>query len=126
MKINWYAEIGDIWGKPIPIPREMINGEATPNLTLRHAIVEALGMSGSYPGEESMTGDERVRRMALAFKIRDALPGQDIQLKAEDIAAIKSVCLKRWPQAFIIAQIYQAIDPGEAPPVAKREKEATK
>ena len=100
--IDWDAEILDMWAKPIPI--EPGSGRV---MTLRFCIVEALG--AAYPGEENLTGDERVKRWSLALRIRDEAPA----LRAEDVVLIKRLVNKRWPQPFVIGQIFELVDPGE-------------
>jgi hypothetical protein len=101
--IDWDAKILDIWDREIPVDPK---GEE--RMTLRFAVVEALG--GAYPGEEAVLGEERVSRWSLATKIKDGSPSG---LKAEDTALIKKLVNKRWPQPFIVGQIYGLIDPGE-------------
>lgn len=104
--INWWAEILDIWDKPIQLDNDLQG-----NMTLRYVVVEALG--GGYPGEENIAGDKRATRWSLATRIKELVPGQQIKLKAEELTAIKEVVPKRWPQSFVIAQVFWLIDPGE-------------
>lgn len=103
--INWWADILDIWDLPIKIEGR------DENMSLRFCVVEALG--GGYQNEESVKGEERATRWSLATRIKELVPGKPLKLKAEEIAVIKSVVNKRWPQSFIVAQIYKLIDPGE-------------
>ena len=105
--INWWAEILDIWDQPIPLEGK-ING----NMTLRYVVVEALG--GGYPGEDGIAGDKRATRWSLATRIKELVPGKQIKLKADEIVTIKEVVPKRWPQSFVIAQVFWLIDPGES------------
>jgi hypothetical protein len=104
--IDWWKEILDIWDQPIPIADKM--GET---MTLRFCVVEALG--GAYQGEENLKGEDRVSRWSLATRIKELVPGKPLKLKAEEIATIKNCVNKRFPQSFIVGQIYRAIDPGE-------------
>jgi hypothetical protein len=102
--VDWWHELVDIWDRPIPV-------EDGSNMTLRFAVVEALG--GAYQGEERISGDDRVKRWSLATRIKELIPGQPLKLKAEDLTTIKDCVNKRWPQAFLVGQIYKLIDPGE-------------
>lgn len=104
--INWWAEIKDIWDLPIKMEAPLKG-----NMTLRYVVIEALG--GGYPGEEHTSGDTRVSRWSLATRIKELVPGQALKLKVEDLKVIKEVVPKRWPQAFVIAQVFWLIDPGE-------------
>ena len=102
--VDWWKEIVDIWDKSIVI-------DDGSNMTLRFAVVEALG--GAYQGEEALKGDERASRWSLATRIKELVPGRPLKLKADEIVTIKNVVNKRWPQAFMVHQVYKAIDPGE-------------
>lgn len=104
--VNWYAEIFDMWDRPIPLEPASLG-----TMTLRHCVVEALG--GAYAGEENLKGDERVSRWSLAMRIKEIIPGQEIPLKSGEVELIKAVVNKRWPQTFICGQIYRLLDPGE-------------
>jgi len=106
--INWWAEILDIWDRPIPLEDKNPNAG---NMTLRFCVVEALG--GGYQNEEKVSGMDRTARWALAVRIKDLVPGKPLKLKAEDIKLIKDVVNLRWPQSFIVGQIFKLIDPGE-------------
>jgi hypothetical protein len=100
--IDWDVELVDIWDKPIPI-----NNEGR-NMTLRFAVVEALGTG--FSGDERATGEEHVNRWLLATTIK---AGRESALKADELVLIKSCVVKRWAAPFIVAQIYALIDPGE-------------
>lgn len=102
-EIDWWREILDIWDHPLPID------DGT--LTLRYCVVEAL--AGGYPGEDKLSGEERISRWSLATRIKELAPGDTLRLKSEEIALIKAVVLKRWPQTFIVGQVFRLIDPGE-------------
>lgn len=112
--ILWYSEIKDAWGKAI-----VIDGpEGTQNMTLRFAVVEALG--SAFPDESGLTGEQRVTRWGIALKVRDAMIGDDVPLKVEELSAIKTVIPKRWPQPFIVAQVFDLIEQkGQAENVGK-------
>jgi hypothetical protein len=104
--IQWWQEIYDIWDRPITLDPANLG-----NMTLRFCVIEALG--GGYPGEDSLSGEERVNRWSLATRIKELVPGQTLTLKAEEISMIKGVVIKRWPQTFIVGQIFSLLDPGE-------------
>jgi hypothetical protein len=104
--IDWWREILDIWDQPIPI-----EGKGGETMTLRFVVIEALG--GGYQGEDTIKGEERATRWSLATRIKELVPGRPLKLKSEEITTIKTVVNKRWPQSFIVAQVYKLIDPGE-------------
>ena len=106
--IDWDTQLQSIWGDDIPL----VTDRGAP-LTLRYAVVEALG--GAYAGEERVSGEERTLRWELAEKIMRWQPGQQIKLKADQLGTIKGVVLKRWPQSFLYTQIVRLLDPGEVP-----------
>lgn len=103
--IMWYAEIKDQWGRPIMV--EGPEGDQVP-MTLRWAVVEAL--ASAFQDEGNLSGEHRVMRWATALKVRDAKVGDDVELKVEELATIKLVIPKRFPQPFIIAQVFDLIE----------------
>jgi hypothetical protein len=100
--IDWDTALTDMWDKPIPI------GSEGKNLTLRFAVVEALGTG--FQGDERASGEEHVNRWLLATEIKR---GVDRALKADELVLIKTSVIKRWAAPFMVAQIYALIDPGE-------------
>lgn len=62
----------------------------------------------SFPDEQNLAGDEKIKRYALALKI-NAKP-EDVQLTADEIALIKKLVAKGWGP-LIVGQIWKLLDP---------------
>lgn len=73
-------------------------------MTLRWAVVDALLVH--YPGEESLGGEEKMKRHALAEKI---MANDAPDLSVEEASVMKTLLAKRWSTG-IVGPAYKAIE----------------
>ncbi|MGU3661122.1 hypothetical protein [Methylobacterium fujisawaense] len=85
-----------------------LDGTAHPELTIGKAIVAAL--INVYPDEQSVSGEEKMRRFVLAQRI--AL-GTDIDLTAEDTALAKKMVAKCYG-TLVVGRVWAVLDPASA------------
>lgn len=76
-------------------------------LTLSDVSVASL--MGVFPDERDLNGDEKVKRFALAMRVRNA---KDITLTAEEISLLKRLIGKSYGP-LVVGRAWPMIDPGE-------------
>jgi hypothetical protein len=88
----------DLGGKPLVIE------QGTPPMTLGDAVSAALVMPFK---DESPSGQEKVKRWALALRVHAA---KDIELTADDVTLIKNLVAKAYGP-LIVGQVWEILDP---------------
>lgn len=76
-------------------------------LTLSDVAVASL--MGAFPDERDLSGDEKIKRFALAMRVRNA---KDATLTAEEISLLKKLIGKAYGP-LVVGRAYPMIDPGE-------------
>ncbi|MCC6172080.1 MAG: hypothetical protein IT481_08630 [Gammaproteobacteria bacterium] len=95
--IDFTVVLQDLDGQP------MQNGGKAMTLgdTVAHALLSP------YAGEESIAGEEKIRRFELARKLRGAV---DPALTAEDVALIKKLVAKAFAP-LVVGRVWEIVDP---------------
>lgn len=104
MAIDWSAPVLSPDGKPIA-DCEVDHPDCGKIATLGKIASTALFMQ--FPDEQSITGEEKFRRGALAMRIMD---DKDYPLQAEDILRVKTAVAKGY-SPLIVLRVWTAIDP---------------
>lgn len=92
------AVITDINGNPLK--------EGEGSATIQSVIVQAL--LGTFPDEQSVTGDEKFRRFNLATRIHAAKDGK-VDLLPEDIVLAKNLVGKGYG-ALVVGQVFTLLN----------------
>lgn len=97
MEINVNQPIIDLDGKELVEEGKVI----TVGLVIFRSLL------GSYPDEQSLSGEEKFTRGELAMKVKNA--EDSLTLKAEDIVLIKKLVAKMFT-TFIVWQMWKILD----------------
>lgn len=102
MKIDFSTPLTDLYDKPLKL-------DETTDLTLGTAACEAL--LSTYQGEDSLSGNEKADRWAIAITIKRSSGIVDVT--SENIIKIKDLIGKRFP-AMVVGQAFEILE-GNAP-----------
>jgi hypothetical protein len=80
-------------------------------VTLRTIAIESL--LAAYKGEESMTGDEKMKRWELASKIKHS--HENCELAVEEISMVKTLVGKAYGP-LVVGQVWYILEHPVAPP----------
>lgn len=83
----------------------MLKEDKSP-LRLEEVVTNSL--LSSYPDEQSLPGEEKVRRWSLAIKVHDA--PKDPPLTADEVALIKKLVAKAY-NPLVVGETWKALDP---------------
>lgn len=98
MKINFATPLLDLYDTPLKLDEKT-------QLTLGTAACEAL--LSTYQGEDSLSGNEKADRWALAISIKRSTG--PIELTAENITKLKELIGKRFP-AMVVGQAFEILE----------------
>lgn len=101
MKRNLNVVLKTLDGQPL---KEDHNG-AVSDVLLSRLAVNALLVN--YPDEQSLSGEEKVKRFKLAQQINDA--DGDVEVTAEQVALLKSLIAKGYTP-LVVGQAYEILE----------------
>lgn len=78
-------------------------------ITLRDICLNVLG--GDIPGEEGVTGKERVKRSNLGFRIAEHPENKEFVIGTEDVETLKKLIEKGYTNNIIVAKSFELLDP---------------
>lgn len=101
MKRNLNIVLKTLDGEPL---KEDNNG------TVRDVLLSRLAVNAllvNYPDEQSLSGEEKVKRFKLAQQINDA--DGDVEITAEQVALLKSLIAKGYTP-LVVGQAYEILE----------------
>lgn len=101
MKRNLNVVLKTLDGQPL---KEDHNG-AVRDVQLSRLAVNALLVN--YPDEQSLSGEDKVKRFKLAKQINDA--DGDVEVTAEQVALLKSLIAKGYTP-LVVGQAYEILE----------------
>ena len=101
MKRNLNVILKTLDGKPLREAHE--SGER--DVLLSHLAVNALLVN--YPDEQSLSGEDKVKRFKLAQQINDA--DGDVEVTAEQVSLLKSLIAKGYTP-LVVGQAYEILE----------------
>jgi len=111
MKVDFDSKITDLRG-------EALRGEDGSDVTL--ASVSCTALLASYPDEQNLVPDAKVRRFRLA---QQAIAGGEQDVKAEDVVELKNVLGKAYGP-LVVGRAFDIIEPDGVTPLKAVQSEA--
>ena len=82
-------------------------------------------LNGMYEDEKSLSGEEKIKRMDLSFRIRDEMKtvieanktGAEPDWKVEDLSTIKTLCNKAISMPLVYYRVAKILDGAAGKPI---------
>lgn len=89
----------------VTLEDKALEDENNKPVTLKKIVLNAL--VATYPGEENLAGDEKLKRWELALKIKNE--PDPVSLKAEEVTEIKKLIAKMYG-TLVVGQAFKMLD----------------